>query len=247
MTRLLRSALAGAVALLATVFVAGGGLLAASVAGPTAPVVNGFYRAFARVVLWGFRARVRTRGLEHLTPGERYVIVSNHASNLDPPALVVALREHPLRFIAKQELARVPVFGAALRATGTVFVTRSDTKTDVDRVSAAQAALLRDVSVLFFAEGTRGGSDELGPFKKGAAVFGLKSGLPVVPVGVAGSFAILPRGLHVRRGGTIGISVGRPIPTAGRSLAERDALTAELREAVAAEIGRAREMAGEGG
>jgi 1-acyl-sn-glycerol-3-phosphate acyltransferase len=240
----LRSAWALLVAVLATVLVTGTGILAALAVGPTAPAIHGFYQVFARLVLWGFGARVRVAGLEGLEPGARYVIVSNHQSHLDPLALVVAFRAHPLRFVAKQELARVPIFGQALRASGTVFVTRSDTRTDVGRIERAQAALLEAVSVLFFAEGTRSHTGELGPFKKGAAVFGLKNGLPLLPVGVSGSFEILPRGFRALRRGTIGVSVGRPIPTKGRDVEERDALTAELRAAVVAEIERARQLVG---
>jgi len=243
MTVFLRSAWALLVTVLATVLVTGTGILVALFTGPTAPAIHGFYQAFARVVLWGFGARVRVAGLEQLEPGARYVIVSNHQSHLDPLALVVAFRAHPLRFVAKHELARVPIFGQALRASGTVFVTRSDTRTDVGRIEEARPERLAHVSVLFFAEGTRSRTGELGPFKKGAAVFGAKTGLPLLPVGVAGSSEILPRGFRVLRRGPIGVSVGRPIPTRSRSVEERDALTAELRAAVAAEIERARRLA----
>ncbi len=238
----LRSAWGLFVIVLAVVFVTGAGVIVATFTGGTHPVIHHFYQAFGRMALWGFRASLHVRGTEHLKSGKRYVVVPNHSSQLDIPAVIRALHEHPLRFIAKQELSRIPIFGAALRASGTIFVTRSDTKTDVRRMEEAQEQLLQHVSVLFFAEGTRSDTGELGEFKRGAAVFATRSGLPIVPVGIAGSHEILPRGMKALRGGPIAVSIGEPIPTTGVTVADRDALTGKVREAVAAEIERAREL-----
>ncbi len=228
---------------LATILVMGAGIVVSFFTRGTGPAIHPFYTAFGRFTLFGFRSRVRAAGLERLTLGERYVVVANHESHLDVPALLVALKDHPLRFVAKQQLGKIPIFGAALRRSGTVFVTRGDARKDTSRLDAAQAELLEDVSVLFFAEGTRSHDGELQPFKKGAAAFAVKSGLPMVPVAIAGSRAILPRGMRTGPGGTIGLAVGEPIPTAGRSFDERDALTGELRSAIEKELERARELA----
>ena len=237
----LRSAWGLLVTLLAAVLITGTGVVVSFFTGGVAPVIHGFYQAFNRVVLWAFRVKLEVVGLERLELGRRYVVVPNHQSLLDVPALVCAFREHPLRFVAKQELGSIPIFGRALKRSGTVFVTRSDTKTDLERMHRARAELLKHVSVLFFAEGTRSHTGELGAFKKGAAVFGVQTGLPIVPVGIAGSYEILPRGLRVRTpGGRIALSVGAPIETAGRSVEERELLTEEVRSAVAKEIEHAR-------
>jgi 1-acyl-sn-glycerol-3-phosphate acyltransferase len=216
-----------------------------AVLGPTHPLVNGCYREFARFALLGFRARVATNGDAHLPADRRFVFVANHASHLDGPAILRALPRHPLRFVAKEELGRVPLFGPALRVTGNVMVSRADTRGDVNRLEAAQRELLESVSVLFFAEGTRSQAGELGPFKRGAAVFAIRSGLPLVAIGVHGSWDIYSRGFEVKRGGAIGVAVGEPIEVSGRALEERDALTEELRGAVAAQMRRARELARE--
>lgn len=214
--------------------------------GPTHASVTWCYRKFARVALLGVGARLRSNGDAHLDPDRRFVFVANHTSHLDSLAIVLALERHPIRFVAKQELGRIPLLGAALRATGSVMVSRSDPGRDVAALDTAQRQLLRGVSVLFFAEGTRSATGELGPFKRGAAAFALKSALAAVPVGVHGSAAIYDRGFEVRRAGTIGVSIGAPLPTAGRSLDEREAFTAELRQAVAAQIEKARELAAGG-
>ena len=219
-------------------------IVAALALGPTHPVVSGLYRGFARVALAGCGARVRTEGERQLDPRERYVFVSNHSSHLDALAILVSLPRHGLRFIAKDELGRVPLFGAALRATGNVFVARSDTERDVHALDAARDELMRHISVLFFAEGHRSETGAVGPFKKGAAVFAVKTGLSLVPVGVQGAFEIHSRGYEVKRGGTIGVSIGAPIESKGRAVEERDLVTEELRRAVIAQMGRARALRG---
>jgi len=245
MAVLLRSAWGLLATVLAAVLITGTGVVVSFFTGGVAPVIHGFYQAFNRVVLWAFRVTLEVAGLERLERGGRYVVVPNHQSLLDVPALVCALREHPLRFVAKQQLGRIPIFGRALKRSGTVFVTRSETKTDLERMHTARAELLKHVSVLFFAEGTRSATGQLGPFKRGAAVFAVQTGLPIVPVGIAGSYEILPRGLRVRTpGGTIAVSVGAPIETGGRSVAEREVLTEEIRAAVVKELERARRLLG---
>lgn len=241
--RLLRSVVASGVAVADTLVHAPAAIVAGLTLGPTHEAVSWLYRDFARVALLGSGASIVTEGEQHLDPRRRYVFVSNHQSNLDPMAILAALPRHGIRFVAKEELGRVPLFGAALRATGSVFVARENTSGDVQRLDEAHERLTKKISVLFFAEGTRSKDGELKPFKRGAAAFALKAGLALVPIGVHGSLAILPRGFEVKRGGRIGVSIGKPIETRGRRFEERGSLTAELHEAVAERIAEARELA----
>lgn len=242
--RIARTTVAYGVVLADTLVHASAAIAAGAVLGPTHDAVSWIYRDYARIALAACGARLVSDGEAGLEEGRHYVFVANHESHLDPLAILVALPRHGIRFVAKQELARLPLFGAALRTTGNVFVQRSDTKGDVGRLDHEGVALAKDISVLFFAEGTRSSDGKLRPFKKGAAVFALKNGLPLLPIGVAGAFEILPRGYVVKRGGTIGVSIGEPIETDGRTLADRDALTTALRGAVAERIEHARTLAG---
>lgn len=237
--QLARSARAGATLLGAVVLLAPLAVAVSLWLGGTHRWIDGIYRLFARAVLAGFGVRLVSPG-DPLPRGTHFVFVSNHASHLDSLAIIASLRNHPVRFVAKQELGRLPLFGAALRATGNVFVTREDTQRDLHSLEAAQSGLVHEVSVLFFAEGTRSRTGELGAFKKGAAMFAIRAGLPLVPVGVYGSYAILPRGLQVGPGGPIAVSIGEPIETQGMTTADREAVTSLLRERVAAEVARAR-------
>lgn len=236
----LRSALAIGAVTADTLWAAPAAVVASAIFGGTSPVVDQIYREYARIMLLACGAELRTCGEDLLEEDGRFVFVSNHSSNLDAMAILAALPRHGLRFVAKRQLGAIPLFGAALRWSGNVFVDRTDTKHDLGALQDAQRELLRHISVLFFAEGTRSPDGQLGRFKKGAAAFALRAQLPIVPIGVAGTFEILPRGLEVGAGRPVGVSFGRPISTVGRDFEERDALTQEVRAAVAHEITRAK-------
>lgn len=235
----LRTAFAMGAVAVDTLWAAPAAIALGATLGPTHEAVSGVYRQFARVMLAACEARLHVLGEERLDADVRYVFVSNHTSNLDSMAVLAALPRHGLRFVAKKELGAIPLFGHALRATGNVMVERTDARRDREALDAAQRDLLQRISVLFFAEGTRSEDGKLHPFKKGAAAFALKAQLPLVPVGVVGTHALLPRGYAVGTGGDVYVSFGTPIETVGRDFEERDVLTDELRAAVAREIARA--------
>jgi 1-acyl-sn-glycerol-3-phosphate acyltransferase len=183
-------------------------------------------------------ARVTTDGLERLDPRRSYVFMSNHRSNVDALALGVALWDFQLRWVAKEELFHVPLIGAALRATKQIVVNRADHAQAVASLVAAKQRMHGGISVVFFPEGTRGGGGGMLPFKKGGFVFAIETGVPVVPIAITGTHAILPRGAWtVREGGDVRVSISSPIATATRTLDDRDALLAEVRHAIEAGLG----------
>jgi 1-acyl-sn-glycerol-3-phosphate acyltransferase len=171
------------------------------------------------------------RGLEHL-PAGNFVLCANHQSNFDVLVLFRHLRRH-LRFVAKAQLRRVPVFGYALERAGNIFVDRQGTAADRERLQDAVRAVRERVSVVFFAEGTRSEDGLLRPFKKGAAVMALEAQVPLVPVAVAGTHRILEKGSVIIHPRPAALVVGPPIATAGRSVADRDEVTELAHAAVA--------------
>ncbi len=181
--------------------------------------------------------RVAVDGLEQLDPRRSYVFVSNHRSNLDVLALVIALWKFQLRWVAKEELFHIPLFGWGLRATKQIRVNRADHAQAIASLAAAKQRMHDGISVVFFPEGTRGPGGDMLPFKKGGFVFALETGATVVPIAITGTASILPRsGWIVRRGGDVRVSICRPITTATRTRDERDALLAEVRNAIAARL-----------
>lgn len=197
---------------------------------------------WARWFIWITGARVVARHQAQLDPQKSYVFVSNHTSNLDAP-VIVHTAGRPLRFIAKRELTFIPLFGWAARRMGHVFIDRRDRQGATKAIRDRIAEGLRGAALFFFAEGTRSTRDELLPFKKGAAVAALETGLEWVPVAVAGARDVLkPKGLSLFQPGPVAVVFGAPRTVAGHSLAERDVMVAEQRAAVQQALDDARAL-----
>ena len=152
MVTLLRTTWAPLVVVVATIVIMGTGIVVSLFIGGTAPAIRYFYTSLARCAPFGFRSKPVVAGVEHPSTNGRYVVVSNHESHLEVPAPILALRDHPLRFVARRELGPTSIFGAGLRRSGTVLLTRSDARTDLDRLDGAQAELAQRASVLSFAQ-----------------------------------------------------------------------------------------------
>ena len=187
---------------------------------------------------------LHTEGAERFTACRPAIVMANHESLFDP-AVLMKSSETPLRFVAKKELARVPIFGSALSAMGHVFVDRGhrdEARRDLER---AASAIRNGKTVLVFPEGTRATGDELLPFKTGAFHLAARAGVPILPVGIAGPREILPKHGGFRRGGKVALVVGEPIATAGIDDGRVTELVTTVRGAIRALRARARAFVGD--
>ncbi len=171
-------------------------------------------RAWSRLLLLVCGVRLRVCGLEHVPRDGSYVIVSNHASHFDGPALAVAL-PHPAYFVVKRELTRIPMFGPAIVRLGLLPVDRRDRERSHQQMAAAAEVVRAGRRVLVFAEGTRSPSDEMLPFKKGGFHLAVDAQVPILPVAVNGSRRLLAKGEWRSRSGVLEVVVGEPIATDG--------------------------------
>ncbi len=189
-------------------------------------------RRWARSLLLATGARVRATGAEGLDPDGHYIFVANHQSHLDIPAITVAC-PGPVRFVAKKSLFAIPLFGQAMRTLGHVPVDRQDREAAQASLEQALEPLRTRVSLLFFAEGTRSDTGELGRFKKGALALAEVAGVPVVPVAVVGTREVLPKGRLRVRAAPVGVAFGAPMPDLTDPGTPRQARAEALRAAVA--------------
>jgi 1-acyl-sn-glycerol-3-phosphate acyltransferase len=194
-------------------------------------------RCWAPGLLRGAGARLEVHGLERVDWSQPHVFVANHQSMIDICALFRALPV-PVRFVLKQELAKVPFVGWYARAMGMVFIERGSARSSARRLRAAVDAVRGGASVCAFPEGTRS-RGRVGPFKGGAFQLAIEAGVPVVPVAIEGSGRVLPAAGFRVRPGRIVVRIGDPLPTRGPVPLERGALAGQAREAVVA-------LAGEG-
>jgi 1-acyl-sn-glycerol-3-phosphate acyltransferase len=192
--------------------------------GAPAARVHRCYVGFARLCVRVGGTELMLQGADRIAAGESYVVVVNHESTWDPVCVVTALPDLLLRFVAKGQLMRIPIFGTALGLTGNVRVERSKTAGDVSRLREGMERRDPAVSLLFFAEGTRSRDGSFRPFRMGAFATALASELPVLPIAVAGTYAIWPKGTLRLRRRPVAIEVGEPISTAGMKFEDRGAL-----------------------
>jgi 1-acyl-sn-glycerol-3-phosphate acyltransferase len=188
-------------------------------------------RLWADLILRTSQVRTQVRGLENLPPGN-FVLCVNHQSNFDALVLFRHIERH-MRFVAKAQLRKVPIFGFALERAGNIFVERTGTSTDKEKLNEAVRAVRERVSVVFFAEGTRSDDGVLKPFKKGAAIMALEAQVPLVPAALAGTHLILQKGsiaIHPRPAALV---IGPPIETSGLSVEAREAITERAHAEVA--------------
>jgi 1-acyl-sn-glycerol-3-phosphate acyltransferase len=149
-------------------------------------------RAWSWLILKTTGVRVAVEGLERIAPGKTYVFVSNHQSIYDTPVVFASL-PYQLRIIAKASLARFPVLGWHLRRGGHLFVDRK--RPDRAGILKRWRALVSDgLSLIIYAEGTRSPDGRVARFKAGSFLLAIEAQLPIVPVAVVGTRAVMPKG-----------------------------------------------------
>src|SRR3989337_2464075 len=99
-------------------------------------------KTYARIALWFLRFRVGGRGLANIDPGKPYVFMANHASHADSPALALVI-SHPLHWVFKKELAKIPVFGWALLACGQIMVDPASPEKAREALAEGRSGLFR--------------------------------------------------------------------------------------------------------
>ena len=175
--------------------------------------------------------RYTVSGAEHVRRQPASVYAVNHASNVEPPVLFLALRTlfPRLRILYKAELRKLPILTRAFDVAGFIPLERGNRDQSLPAIERAAEALRDGNSFLIFPEGTRSRTGELLPFKKGGFVMALKAQAPVVPVAIKGARAAMGKGSPWIQPVLIQVSFGEPIPTAGLRIDDRDQLVAAVR------------------
>jgi 1-acyl-sn-glycerol-3-phosphate acyltransferase len=157
-----------------------------------------------------FRARVE--GVEHMPRSGPFIVVTNHCSNLDPPILGWATGHQigrVVHFMAKAEMRRWPIVGWLASQTGVYFVRRGEADRAAQRFSLEALAAGRPIAM--FVEGTRSRNSRLRAGRHGAALLAIRSGAPVVPVGIAGTQRIFPGRSRVPHPTHVTVRIGEPL------------------------------------
>jgi 1-acyl-sn-glycerol-3-phosphate acyltransferase len=174
--------------------------------------------------------RIVVTGLELLDPKQRYIFMSNHVSNLDPPVLLPLLPGRTSVFL-KRSLMNIPVLGYAMRLAQFIPVDRDGrVESAKQSVETGRQVLASGLHVTTFVEGTRSRDGRLLPFKKGPFYLATETGTPVVPVSIWGTESMMKKGSLRITPGTAHVTFHQPLWP--RDYATREELMAAVREAM---------------
>ena len=200
---------------------------------PRSPLITGMMHFWARLFHAIIGVKLRVDGQEGIDPDRSYVFVSNHQSNLDIPVHFLACR-NPVRYLAKQELFKVPILGYLLRHLDFIKVDRqahASAHRDIN-VRVARTVSLGH-SLIIYPEGTRTRDGNIHPFKKGAFRIAIDNGMDVVPMATSSeSRQAWPPGSKIIRPATVRVRVGVPISVEGLSATDLDRVRSEAEAAV---------------
>jgi len=151
------------------------------------------------------------------------IFVANHQSAFDIFTLLAAFPV-PFRWLAKEELFKIPVFGPAMRRAGYIPINRGNPRDALKSLNSAATKIREGASVVVSPEGTRSEDGKLLPFKSGGFILAIKSRVPIIPVAIHGTRAIKPKKsfwIHPR---TVYLHFGDPIETAGMKTRDKESL-----------------------
>ncbi|HEY6877738.1 MAG TPA: lysophospholipid acyltransferase family protein, partial [Polyangiales bacterium] len=169
-----------------------------------------FQRFWAEGLAKAWGMEVHPKGVEALDPSQTYVFMANHLSHADIVALIVALPMN-VGFLAKKELSKVPFLAQAIYAGGHVLVDRKDNASAVTSMTQAAQDVAQGSPLVIFPEGTRASREVIQPLKKGGFHLARQAKVPLVPVGIRGTRAIMGREDLTIRPGKVEVHVGKPV------------------------------------
>lgn len=139
------------------------------------------------------------------------IIVANHTSYMDIPIVCRSIPVN-LHFTAKSQIKRMPVFGIYMRATGMIFIDRSDKKKAIESINEAAKLIREGKNVIIYPEGKRSTTGQVAQFKKGAFHLAVKSGADIVPLAIEGAAGVWPKVPFKIMPGRIKATIGNRIP-----------------------------------
>jgi 1-acyl-sn-glycerol-3-phosphate acyltransferase len=183
---------------------------------PDANLIERAAQATTRLVFGAilrFYVGLRVDGLEQVPNDGPFIAVSNHNSHIDAAALLVLLGKagRPVHPVAAQDYFFSTPLRSRLSRNLLSAVPFSRQTPSPASLGLAVSLLRRGHSLIFFPEGGRSTDGRLRDFKRGVGLVALKSGVPIVPVRVSGSFRALPKGSYFPRRHRVHVRFGAPI------------------------------------
>jgi len=194
-------------------------------------IMHWFARAWSWMIMKTISSPVNVIGLERIDTAKPHVYAANHASALDIPVLYVNL-PFQFRIAFKKELLAYPVVGWHLKRSGQICIDQQNPSRSIGSIRAALKGLKGGMPLVIFPEGGRTPDGEIKPFLQGAFFLAIKAQVDIVPVALVGTYELLPMNTYHIKSRPLEMRVGEPIPTAGLTLRDMEALSARVQKAL---------------
>lgn len=182
---------------------------------------------WGRMVMDMFGSKVNVKGIENLPDNGPVVFVGNHQGYADIFAYCAALTKFQFAFVAKDDLAKIPLYGEWIKRIRSVFIERGDARASLKAINKGIEYIEQGFSLVIFPEGTRSKGSKPGEFKKGSLKLATKPGVPIVPISINGTYKMFEEEGYLK-GANIDIIVHEPIETKGMSRKEEKELTEKV-------------------
>jgi 1-acyl-sn-glycerol-3-phosphate acyltransferase len=196
-----------------------------------ARLIDGITHLWGRLIIRAAGIDLRTEGTAVIDRKQRYILIANHYSYFDIPCIFVAIPQ-PIRFMAKVSLFKIPIFGWAIGRAGFIPIDRKNRRTAVKSFEMAVGRIRKGNTVVVFPEEGRSRDGAMRPFQRGGFLLALRSGLPILPVAIQGTYDVFRAGAKRVTPGPVTIRVGTPIPTEGLTVRDKDRLLEQSREQI---------------
>ncbi len=178
-----------------------------------------------------FKTNIKVINPENLPEEGPCVYVSNHQSYADILVLLNVIK-HQTGFIAKEELASIPVFSKWILRIGSLFILRGDARESLKTISEGVDMIKDGYSLVIFPEGTRSRGGQMGEFKPGSLKLATKAKTVVVPLTINGSYKMYEEPGQITKNVTIEIIVHKPVDTSQMDRKELAGLSEVLEETI---------------
>lgn len=169
--------------------------------------------AWAHLLFLIVGRRLHVRGRENIAPGMSYIVVANHSSMYDIPALMGAVPG--VAIMGRDYLMRIPGFGRLLKILHYVPIDTTSARGAREALDQAARVARKGISVGIFPEGTRTETGHVQALKRGFVHVLRASGRDLLPVSIRGTFALKPKGrMTMDPRERIEVSVGAPVANA---------------------------------
>lgn len=187
--------------------------------------------SWGEMVLNMFGSTLNVHGIENLPDKGPVVLVGNHQGYADIFAYCAAFKKFQFAFIAKEDLAKIPLYGKWMEKIRSVFIKRNDPRAALKAINEGIEYIKKGFSLVIFPEGTRSRGPVPGRFQKGSLKLATKPGVPIVPISLNGSYKMFEEEGYLK-GATIDIIVHEPIETMGISRQEEKVLMEKVEKII---------------